>query len=214
MKNWGHGYPRDGLCETGTLGLQKPNRARAPVQMKVTGTASGTSGSGGICNNAPRLAKSVNACTAKNLPREQTDAIVLDALSERVFTPKRVSLMLTEPLRHQQQAKTAEDARLITPKNSNALRLVDRLYQAIEQGAVSIDETLRTRTQKLKARRCELLTEMAKLKDPGARRTPGECRHRQSLLPGARSASPIRRPASAKRTCGCWSMKSNSTATS
>ena len=95
-----------------------------------------------------RLAKSGDACTAKNLPREQTDAIVLDALSERVFTPKRVSLMLTEPLRHQQQAKTAEDARLITPKNSNALRLVDRLYQAIEQGAVSIDETLRTRTQK------------------------------------------------------------------
>ena len=42
---------------------------------------------------------------------------------------------------------------------------LDRLYQAVEEGALSIDETLRTRTQKLKARRSEVLTEIAKLKD-------------------------------------------------
>ena len=35
----------------------------------------------------------------------------------------------------------------------------------MEEGALSIDETLRTRTQKLKARRSEVLTEMAKLND-------------------------------------------------
>ena len=35
----------------------------------------------------------------------------------------------------------------------------------MEEGALSIDETLRTRTQKLKARRSEVLTEIAKLKD-------------------------------------------------
>ena len=129
--------------------------------------ASGKSGRYRYYKCTTRLAKSVDACTAKNLPREQTDAMVLDALSERVFTPKRVSLMLNELLRHQQQAKTAEDARLITltKELERATTGLDRLYQAIEEGAVSIDETLRTRTQKLKARRCEVLTEMAKLKD-------------------------------------------------
>ena len=93
--------------------------------------------------------------------------MVLDTLSERVFTPKRVSLMLNELLRHQRQAKTAESARLITltKELERATTGLDRLYQAIEQGAVSIDDTLRTRTQKLKARRCEILTEMSKVKD-------------------------------------------------
>ncbi len=129
--------------------------------------ASGKSGRYRYYKCTTRLAKDVNACTAKNLPRQQTDAIVLDALSERVFTPKRVSLMLNELLHHQRQAKTAEDARLITltKELERATTGLDRLYQAVEEGALSIDETLRTRTRKLKARRSEVLTEMAKLKD-------------------------------------------------
>jgi site-specific DNA recombinase len=132
--------------------------------------ATGKSGRYRYYKCTTRLAKNVDACTAKNLPREQTDNLVLAALSERVFTPKRVSLMLTELLRHQQQAKTAEDARLITFKKEldRATTGLDRLYQAVEEGALSIDETLRTRTQKLKARRSEVLTEMAKLKDRNA----------------------------------------------
>src|SRR5687768_6875181 len=73
--------------------------------------------------------------------------------------------MLNELLRHQRQAKTAEDTRLITltKELERATTGLDRLYQAIEQGSVSIDDTLRMRTQKLKARRCEILTEMAKV---------------------------------------------------
>ena len=92
---------------------------------------------------------------------------VLGALSERVFTPKRVSLMLNELLHRQQQAQTAEDARLITLRKEldRATTGLDRLYQAVEDGALSIDETLQTRAQKLKARRSEVLTEMAKLRD-------------------------------------------------
>jgi site-specific DNA recombinase len=92
---------------------------------------------------------------------------VLGTLSERVFTPKRVTLMLNELLRHQQHAKTAENARLITLKKEldQATAGLDRLYQAIEHGAITIDDTLRTRTDKLEARRSEVLTDMTKLKD-------------------------------------------------
>ena len=76
--------------------------------------ASGKSGRYRYYKCTTRLNKNVDACTAKNLPREQTDRMMLAALSERVFTPKRVSLRLNELLRHQQQAKMAEDASLIT----------------------------------------------------------------------------------------------------
>jgi site-specific DNA recombinase len=62
---------------------------------------------------------------------------------------------------------TAEDARLL-PLRKEFDRVttgLDRLYQAVGEGALSIDETLRSRSHKLKARRSEVLTEMAKLKD-------------------------------------------------
>ena len=129
--------------------------------------ATGKSGRYRYYKCTTRMARDVDACTAKNLPREQTDALVLSALSERVFTPKRVSLMLNELLHRQQQAQTAEDARLITLRKEldRATTGLDRLYQAVEDGALSIDETLQTRAQKLKARRSEVLTEMAKLRD-------------------------------------------------
>ena len=129
--------------------------------------ATGKSGRYRYYKCTTRMARDVDACTAKNLPREQTDALVLGALSERVFTPKRVSLMLNELLHRQQQAQTAEDARLITLRKEldRATTGLDRLYQAVEDGALSIDETLQTRAQKLKARRSEVLTEMAKLRD-------------------------------------------------
>lgn len=123
--------------------------------------ATGKSGRYRYYKCTTRISKNVHACTAKNLPREQTDALVLSALSERVFTPKRVSLMLNELLRRQRQAKTAESARLITLKaelDQVAVGL-DRLYQAIEQGVIAIDETLRERTQRLKARHSNILTE-------------------------------------------------------
>jgi hypothetical protein len=129
--------------------------------------ASGKSGRCRYDKCTTRIAKDVNGCDARNLPRDGTDATVLQALSERVFTPKRVSLMLTELLRRQQQAKTPENARLITLKKEleRATTGLDRLYKAIEEGALFIDETRRERRQKLKARRTELLTEMAKVKD-------------------------------------------------
>lgn len=80
---------------------------------------------------------------------------------------KHVTLMLYQLLRHMQQAKTAEDARLITLtiELERATAGLERLYQAVEEGALSIDDALRTRTQKLKARRSEAQIEMVKLMD-------------------------------------------------
>ena len=45
---------------------------------------------------------------------QETRNLLLHALCERAFTTRRASLMLNELLHRQQQAQTAEDARLIT----------------------------------------------------------------------------------------------------
>jgi hypothetical protein len=68
------------------------------------------------CKYSSRMANAVDACTAQHLPCEQTDPMVLQVLSAKVLTPKRASLMVSELLRHQQQAKTTVDFRLITLK--------------------------------------------------------------------------------------------------
>jgi len=56
--------------------------------------------------------------------------------------------MLNELLRHRLQAKTAEVARLITLNKEldRATMGLYRLYQAVEEGVLSIDETLRARS--------------------------------------------------------------------
>lgn len=98
--------------------------------------------------------------------REDGCARAFRALRARIHAAARLA-HAQELLRHQRPAKPAEDARLITltKELERATTGLDRLYQAVEEGALSIDETLCARTQKLKARRSEILTEMAKLKD-------------------------------------------------
>ena len=101
-----------------------------------------------------RSAKDMNSCTSRSLPREKTDVPVL---SERVFTPSG------------SRSCPMSSVITLTKELERATMGLDRHYQAVEQGALSVDDTLRTRTQKLKARRSELLTEMAKLKNRQAR---------------------------------------------
>ena len=68
-------------------------------------------------------------------------------LHGRTLALKRASLILTELLHRQRQAKTVEDARLITLKKEpdHATNGLDRLYQAAEEDALSIDEMVRVR---------------------------------------------------------------------
>ena len=114
-----------------------------------------------------RLNKGNSRCDSRNLPREHTDALVLDALAKRVFTPERVKLMLQELTTRRRAARTVEDARLLQLRKEldRTKKGLDRLYEAVEQGHLPTDDTLRSRAQKLQAQRNETLLEMAKLED-------------------------------------------------
>ena len=129
--------------------------------------ASGKSGHYRYYKCTTRLNKGISRCDSRNLPREQTDALVLDALAKRVFTPERVKLMLQELIKNRRAARTVEDARLLALRKEldRTKKGLDRLYEAVEQGHLPMDDTLRSRAQKLQAQRNETLLEMAKLED-------------------------------------------------
>jgi site-specific DNA recombinase len=75
--------------------------------------------------------------------------------------------MLEEFVKRRRAARTVEDAKLVTLKRELDKISIgqQRLYEAVEQGPLPMDDSLRMRSQKLKACREDLLMEMAKLKD-------------------------------------------------
>jgi DNA invertase Pin-like site-specific DNA recombinase len=128
--------------------------------------ASGKSGRYRYYKCTTRLSKGITRCDSRNLPRENTDRLVLAALSERVFTPTRVSLMLKELARRRRAARTVDNGQLLHLRRDldNATKGLQRLYEAVETGALPNSDTLRARAHKLEAKRGDVLIEMAKLK--------------------------------------------------
>jgi len=129
--------------------------------------ASGKSGRYRYYKCTTRLSKGISRCDSRSLPRADTDRLVLSALSERVFTTARVSLMLKALARRRRAARTVENGRLVQLRRvlDDAKTGLERLYDAVERGVLPDDDTLRARAQKLKARRDEALLEVARIKD-------------------------------------------------
>jgi|GEM_PF-6550107 len=57
--------------------------------------------------------KLTDGCGSHNLLRERTDALVLSTLAEKVFTEKRVKLMLEQMAKRQRASRTVEDQQLL-----------------------------------------------------------------------------------------------------
>ena len=129
--------------------------------------ASGKSGSYRYYKCTTRLNKGISRCDSLNLPREQTDALVLSALADRVFQPERVKLMLEELIKRRRAARTVEDTTLLTLRKEldHLTKGLDHLYEAVEQGLLLTDETLRARAHKQQAKRQEILLQIAKFED-------------------------------------------------
>lgn len=75
--------------------------------------ATGKSGQYRYYKCATRLGKHVDGCGSHNLLRERTDALVLSTLAEKVFTEKRVKLMLEQMAKRQRASRTVEDQQLL-----------------------------------------------------------------------------------------------------
>ena len=121
--------------------------------------ATGKSGRYRYYKCTTRMNKGVDRCTGRNLSRESTEQAVLTTLADKVFTPARVEVMLRELRKRQRAARPAEDARL--QELVRELKEVDsgiaRLYEAVEKGLLPLDTTLQERSQRLQARRQDIL---------------------------------------------------------
>ena len=114
-----------------------------------------------------RLSKGADRCAGRNLSREATEQAVLRTLADKVFTPTRVEIMLRELRKRQRAARPAEDARLqeLTRELKEVENGIARLYEAVEKGLLPLDTTLQERSQKLQARRQDILNAQAELRD-------------------------------------------------
>jgi site-specific DNA recombinase len=110
-----------------------------------------------------RQNKGNHACTSCNLPMEKTDQQVLNKLAEQVFTPERVTNMMTALRKRIKAGKDNQQERI--NQLNRQLKLTEerqhRLLDAIETSVVYLDETVQRRAQQLKSAREALLIELA-----------------------------------------------------
>ena len=117
------------------------------------------------CNT--RIGQSSNACCTPAVPMAKMDNMVLTAFADKVLTPERMKEMLREMKLHLKNAQSRQDD-VLGPLQKELTELetaTNRLYEAVEKGLLPMDEMLRDRAQKNKARREAVLIEIA-----GARR--------------------------------------------
>jgi len=116
------------------------------------------------CTN--RINKGKKECGNGIIRMEKLDGLVLKTVSEKVFTPSRVEVMMKELKKRLSKNRSSYTGKLKTL--SGELKEMDlkieRLYEAVENGLLPIDIKLKERAQRNKARREEMLIELARLK--------------------------------------------------
>ena len=94
---------------------------------------------------------------------EKIDTLVLNALADKVFDPKRVKTMLSDMKKLIKAAQANQDDGLkkLTKELDEIKLATDRLLEAVEKGFLPLDASLQERSHKLQARKQELLIEVA-----------------------------------------------------
>lgn len=117
------------------------------------------------CNT--RLGKQNKGCCTPAVSMPKLDKLVLEAFANQVLSPERLRDMLKEMKGHLKAAGARQDdtIRALQRELTELETATNRLYEAVEKDLLPMDEMLRERAQKLKARREKVLIEIA-----GARR--------------------------------------------
>jgi len=113
------------------------------------------------CNT--KISKGNKFCDSRSFPMEKLDTLILNALADKVFDPKRVKTMLSDMKKQIKAAQESQDDSLkkLTKELDELKTATDRLYEAVEKGLLPLDSSLQERSHKLQARRQELLIEIA-----------------------------------------------------
>lgn len=116
---------------------------------------------------AARQSKGNHACDSRNLPMDKLDSLIIEQLADRVCSPERLNVMISELRKRTKNNKDAEQQKinLLTKQLTKSEQAQRNLLSAIENG-LPFDEILQKRSQELKGERESLLVELA-----GARRS-------------------------------------------
>ncbi len=115
---------------------------------------------------ATRINKNVDQCTAPSISMPKLDNALLSSFADKVFTTERVKALLNE-LKKKFRDRDSQKTQTLKPlqKEMDEIKQrLDNLYEAVEGGYLPMDDSLRERAQKLKARREAVFVEIAKVK--------------------------------------------------
>jgi len=110
-----------------------------------------------------RMSKGNKLCDSCSFPMEKMDELILNALADKVFDPKRVKAILADKKKQIKAAQESQDDGLkkLTKDLEKIKKTTERLYVALEKGFLPLDSSLQERSHKLQARRQELLIGIA-----------------------------------------------------
>jgi site-specific DNA recombinase len=97
--------------------------------------------------------KGKSACNGKHIPTAKLDQLVTDAVWQRLLVPERLTNILETLIDRQavkDQSVTARRAALETEIDDTGAKLA-RLYRAIEEGVIDLDQQLKERVASLKS---------------------------------------------------------------
>lgn len=105
------------------------------------------------CAGCHQKGKSV--CKGRHIPTAKLDQLVLDNVKDKLLTPERLAFILEALLERSaaKDAAVAERRRSLEAQVAQAKDKLARLYRAIEEGVVELDDDLRARITALKDER-------------------------------------------------------------
>ena len=105
-------------------------------------------------------------CENSNVRMETLDRIVLQAIAEKVFTPKRVEMMIDGLKVNLKNAHPDhnEQIRHLSKELEDIKQQTDKLFEAVEKGFLPLNASLHERVHKHEVRRQEVLMELARLR--------------------------------------------------
>ena len=109
--------------------------------------------------------KGKSVCKGRHVPVAQLDTQVIEGLKQKLFTPERMGKVLSS-LRQRHAARDAtvvERRRALEVERTEIRAKLDRLYLAIENGVIELDDDIKGRIRSLKERRDIIEASLARI---------------------------------------------------
>ena len=117
--------------------------------------------------------KGATVCKGRHVPEARLDGLVIDAVKAQLFKPERLTSILETLIERQGAKETAVQERRAGLEADLAHKdeRLGRLYKAIEEGIIALDEQLKTRIAVLKTERELIIANLARMAEQAIART-------------------------------------------